>query len=122
MDGFHHAFDLLGNQVGVHRERELLSGPRFRPWQLSIDDRTAAPRGVCVHRRVVVDPSLDSVCVQGEGDSVTVAEAHREEVIDTGALRPFLDNPRRLRQQLAVALGVRAPRLVPAVEVRQLDP
>ena len=79
------------------------------------------PGGVLVDRAVVVHPGLDPGLAQPVSHPVAVLKPGREQVIDAGALRPLLHDHGVPREQLPVVLSAGAPRLVPGVEVLELD-
>ena len=72
-------------------------------------------------RAVVVHPGLDPGLAQPVSEPVAVLKPGREQVIDAGALRPLLHDHGVPREQLPVVRSAGAPRLVPGVEVLELD-
>jgi hypothetical protein len=103
-------------------QREFLGGPPLRVGHRGITERLRVPRTMAVDSGGIVDTGLDPVLPEKRGDVIAKGNPNRKQVVDARTLGCDMQGSHSRRQQFEIAIGVPAARLVPHVQIPQLDP
>src|SRR4051794_30379457 len=114
----HHPLDLRPLQPGEDREGQLLLRPGLG---LGKPTAGAAERRLPMKRRRVVDAGSDTRRGQRAKAPIAFLDPHREQVVDARALAAFLEVARLWAELRAIRGGNAPTRVVPVLDMPELD-